>query len=52
MDADPLMALYWAVKQQTIFAYTTSQYFMTKHVFYDMVPGRYIVHYPATKFNR
>jgi hypothetical protein len=49
LDADPLLAFYWAVKQQTIFAYTTSQYFMTKLVFYDMIPGRYNVHYPVSK---
>jgi hypothetical protein len=49
LEADPLMAFYWGVKQQTIFAYTTSQYFMTKLVFYDMVPGRYNVHYPVKK---
>jgi hypothetical protein len=49
LEADPLMAFYWGVKQQTIFAYTTSQYFMTKLIFYDMVPGRYNVHYPVKK---
>jgi len=49
LQDDPLMAFYWGLKQQTIFAYTTSQYFMTKLVFYDMVPGRYIVHYPVSK---
>jgi len=49
LQADPLMAFYWTVKQQTIFAYTTSQYFMTKLVFYDMIPGRYHVHYPVSK---
>jgi hypothetical protein len=49
LQADPLMAFYWDIKQQTIFAYTTSQYFMTKLVFYDMVPGRDIVHYPVSK---
>jgi hypothetical protein len=49
LAADPLMAFYWGVKQQTIFGYTTSQYFMTKQIFYDMVPGRYIVHYPVSK---
>jgi len=49
LASDPLMAFYWGVKQQTIFAYTTSQYFMTKQIFYDMVPGRYIVHYPVSK---
>jgi hypothetical protein len=45
----PINAFYWTVKQQTIFGYTTSQYFMTKLIFYDMVPGRYIVHYPVKK---
>ncbi|WP_295674242.1 gluconate 2-dehydrogenase subunit 3 family protein [uncultured Mucilaginibacter sp.] len=49
LEADPQMAFYWAVKQQTIYAYTTSQYFMTKLVFYDMIPGRYNVHYPVSK---
>jgi hypothetical protein len=49
MEGDPLMAFYGGVKQQTLFAYTTSQFFMTKEVFYDMVPGRYIVHYPVSK---
>jgi len=47
--ADPLMAFYWGLKQQTIFAYTTSEYFMTKQIFYDMVPGRYNVHFPVSK---
>jgi hypothetical protein len=49
LQADPLVTFYWAVKQQTVFGYTTSQYFMTKLVFYDMVPGRYHVHYPVSK---
>jgi hypothetical protein len=49
MGADPLLTFYWDVKQQTLFGYTTSQYFMTKEIFYDMVPGRYIVHYPVSK---
>jgi hypothetical protein len=49
LAADPLMAFYWGIKQQTIFAYTTSQYFMTKQIFYDMVPGRYNVHFPVSK---
>ena len=49
LAADPLMAFYWAIKQQTIFGYTTSQFFMTKEIFYDMVPGRYNVHYPVKK---
>ena len=48
-DVSPVNAFYWTIKQQTIFGYTTSQYFMTKLVFYDMVPGRYNVHYPVKK---
>ncbi len=48
-NADPVLAFYWTVKQQTIFGYTTSQYFMTKQIFYDMIPGRYNVHYPVSK---
>jgi hypothetical protein len=49
MAADPLNAFYWSIKQQTIFGYTTSQFFMTKEIFYDMVPGRYNVHFPVSK---
>jgi hypothetical protein len=45
----PLNAFYWTIKQQTIFAYTTSQYFMTKQIVYELIPGRYIVHYPVKK---
>jgi hypothetical protein len=43
----PLDAFYWAIKQQTIFAYTTSQYFMTKEIVYELVPGRYNAHFPV-----
>jgi len=49
LETDPVMAFYWGVKQQTIFAYTTSQFFMTKEIIYELVPGRYIVHYPVKK---
>ena len=49
MPQDPLAAFYGGIKQQTIFGYTTSQFFMTKEIFYDMVPGRYNVHYPVSK---
>ncbi len=47
MQAPPLDAFYWAMKQQTIFAYTTSQFFMTKEIVYELVPGRYRVHFPV-----
>jgi hypothetical protein len=47
VDTNPLFAFYWAVKQQTLFGYTTSQYFMTKQVVYELVPGRYNAHFPV-----
>ena len=47
MQAPPLDAFYWAMKQQTIFAYTTSQFFMTKEIVYELVPGRYNPHFPV-----
>ncbi len=47
VDANPLFAFYWAVKQQTLFGYTTSQYFMTKQIVYELVPGRYNAHFPV-----
>ena len=46
---DPVTTFYWGVKGQTIFGYTTSQYFMTKEIVYELVPGRYNVHYPVSK---
>jgi len=47
LEVHPLNAFYWAIKQQTIFAYTTSQYFMTKQIVYELVPGRYNAHFPV-----
>jgi len=46
---DPSISFFWSVKNQTIFGYTTSQYFMTKEIPYELVPGRYNVHYPVSK---
>jgi hypothetical protein len=46
-DVPPLNLFYGAIKQQTIFGYTNSQYFMTKQVVYELVPGRYNVHVPV-----
>lgn len=46
-DVPPLDAFYWAIKQQTIFGYTTSQFFMTKEIVYELVPGRYNAHFPV-----
>ncbi len=47
--SDPIADFYWGVKRQTVFGYTNSQYFMTKEIVYELVPGRYIVHYPVSK---
>jgi len=47
LQVPPLDAFYWAIKQQTIFAYTTSQFFMTKEIVYELVPGRYNPHFPV-----
>ncbi len=44
---DSLNFFFSAIKQQTIFGYTTSQYFMTKQIVYELVPGRYNVHVPV-----
>jgi len=46
-DVPPLPFCYQAIKQQTIFGYTNSQYFMTKQIVYELVPGRYNVHFPV-----
>lgn len=46
-DVPPINFFYGAVKQQTIFGYTNSQYFMTKQVVYELVPGRYNAHFPV-----
>ncbi|QXV64100.1 gluconate 2-dehydrogenase subunit 3 family protein [Mucilaginibacter achroorhodeus] len=48
-DDGKLMAFYQMVKGQTIFGYTTSKFFMTKQVVYELVPGRYNAMYPASK---
>lgn len=43
------LAFYQMVKGQTVFGYTTSKFFMTKQVVYELVPGRYNAMYPANK---
>jgi hypothetical protein len=47
LEVPPLDAFYSAIKQQTIFGYTTSQFFMTKEIVYELVPGRYNAHFPV-----
>jgi hypothetical protein len=44
-----LVTFYNMVKGLTVFGYTTSQYFMTKQVVYELVPGRYNAYFPASK---
>jgi hypothetical protein len=40
---------YNVVKGQTVFGYTTSQYFMTKQIVYELIPGRYNAMFPVKK---
>lgn len=44
---DDLQAFYGTVKGLTVFGYTQSQYFMTKEIVYELVPGRYNAHFPV-----
>lgn len=44
-----LKKFYDIVKGQTVNGYTTSKYFMTKQVVYELVPGRYNAFYPVKK---
>jgi hypothetical protein len=46
-DVPPLNLFYGTIKQQTLFGYTNSQYFMTKKIVYELVPGRYNAHFPV-----
>ncbi|QHS57586.1 gluconate 2-dehydrogenase subunit 3 family protein [Mucilaginibacter sp. 14171R-50] len=48
-DNAKLTAFYRMVKEQTVFGYTTSKYFMTKQIVYELVPGRYNAYYPVKK---
>jgi len=45
-NLQPMVFFYKAIKNQTLFGYTSSEYFMTKQRGYEMVPGRYLVHVP------
>jgi hypothetical protein len=48
-EAPKLLTFYRIVKGQTVFGYTTSQYFMTKQIVYELVPGRYNAMFPVKK---
>ena len=43
---------YGTVKGLTVFGYTTSKYFMTQQVIYELVPGRYNAFYPVSKLKQ
>lgn len=45
----PIDAFYGTIKQQTLFGYTSSKFFMTKEIVYELVPGRWNAHFPAKK---
>ncbi len=42
-----LHGFFGTVKGLTVFGYTESQYFMTKEIVYELVPGRYNAHFPV-----
>lgn len=48
-EAPKMNTFYGMVKGQTVFGYTTSQYFMTKQIVYELVPGRYNAMFPVKK---
>ena len=48
-EPSKLNMFYQMVKGQTVFGYTTSKYFMTKQVVYELVPGRYNAMFPVKK---
>ena len=44
---DELMVFFNTVKSLTVFGYTQSQFFMTKEVVYELVPGHYTPYVPV-----
>jgi hypothetical protein len=50
-DVDALSFFYSKIKQLTIQAYTSSQYFLTKVQVYEIIPGRYHGCVPVKKAN-
>lgn len=49
--AADLVSFYRTARQLTIDGYTNSQYFMTKQVLYELVPGRYDGYFPVSEVN-
>jgi hypothetical protein len=47
-----IQGFYQMVKGLTAYGYTTSQYFMTKLVKYEQIPGRYNAFYPVNKLKQ
>jgi hypothetical protein len=46
VNSKELKTFYGIIKGQTVNGYTNSQYFMTKQVVYELVPGRYNARFP------
>jgi hypothetical protein len=46
VNSKELKVFYGIIKGQTVNGYTNSQYFMTKQVVYELVPGRYNARFP------
>jgi len=42
-----LLGFYNTVHGLTVYGYTESQYFMTKEIVYELIPGRYNAHFPV-----
>ncbi len=47
-----LTKFYGTTKQLTVFGYTNSQFFMTKEIVYELVPGRYNPKFPVSQFKK
>lgn len=52
MPESPLTRFYGTTKQLTVFGYTNSQFFMTKEIIYELVPGRYNPKFPVSKLKK
>lgn len=46
LNSSSIIAFFQSLKQLSVFGYQNSQYFMTQVIRYELVPGRYKVHFP------
>lgn len=46
---DDIAFFYDVTKRETILGYTNSEYFMTKQIRYELIPGRYDANFPVSK---